>query len=113
MATCAGGVFFEIPSRETVPRAFSVEIPSRETVARAQAAALARVGQAYHAGRYGVGENAAAAAFFYAAAGDYAPALVNLGHAYRKGHGVPRDAARSARLFAKAAALSNHPSALR
>ncbi|KAH8053915.1 hypothetical protein JL721_10635 [Aureococcus anophagefferens] len=80
--------------------------------AKVKAAALARVGQAYHAGRYGVGENAAAAAFFYAAAGDYAPALVNLGHAYRKGHGVPRDAARSARLFAKAAALSNHPSAL-
>ncbi|KAH8043584.1 hypothetical protein JL722_15135 [Aureococcus anophagefferens] len=71
----------------------------------------ARAGQAYHAGRYGVGENAAAAAFFYAAAGDYAPALVNLGHAYRKGHGVPatrRDRARSS----KAAALSNHPSAL-
>lgn len=83
-----------------------------KNVARGDAAALARVGQAYHAGRYGVGENAAAAAFFYAAAGDYAPALVNLGHAYRKGHGVPRDAARSARLFAKAAALSNHPSAL-
>ena len=50
-----------------------------------------------------------AAAYFFANARDYAPALVTLAVLYRRGEGVKKDPARAVDLFT---AAGDHPKAL-